>query len=306
MVPVRSANDRRRTPGRAAAGRTPYPGTQAVLRAVHLLKAFAPPTPERRLRDLSRELGLHKTTTYRLLSALESEGMVERVPAGEGYRLGPELLVLGARARGSQDLREASRDDMEGLAGSTTETVTLEVLAGSEVLVLGEATGNHRVGANPSVGERWPAHATSTGKVLLAHLPARERAILLGKPLARLTPKTITDPRVLERELGRIPSRGYAVSAEELEPGFVAVGAPVRGSEGEVVAALSVGGPRGRLGPERVVHLARLLTAAAARVSQRLGFRPPPDGLATIPSEGVSDKGMKPKQSKPGSRPSRA
>lgn len=277
--------ERRRAAPAALAGRAPYPGTQAVLRAVHLLKAFAPGTPERRLVDLSRELGLHKTTTYRLLSALESEGLVERVAEGEGYRLGPELLVLGARARGGYDLRNASQDELEALARSTNETVTLEVLTGADVLVLGEATGRHRVGASPSVGERWAAHATSTGKVLLAHLPAREREAFLAKPLARLTPKTITDPRVLERELARVEARGYAVSAEELEPGFVAVGAPIREAEGTVVAALSVGGPRARLDAERIVLFASRLQAAAARVSERLGFRPSGAGVPKHPRQ---------------------
>lgn len=263
------------TRAKGTRGHSAYPGTQAVLRAVHLLKAFTPDTPARRLGDLSRELGLHKTTTYRLLSALESEGMVERAPEGEGYRLGPELLVLGTRARGSHDLRNASRDEMDALAQATSETVTLEVLTGSHVLVLSDATGNHRVGANPSVGERWPAHATSTGKVLLAYLPSRERAAFLGRPLAALTPKTITDPQALGREFARIEARGYAISAEELELGFVAVGAPIRGAEGEVVGALSVGGPRARLSADRIAAVARLLPAATARISERLGFRPP-------------------------------
>lgn len=254
-------------------GRRAYPGTQAVLRAVSLLKAFTPAEAERGLAELCREVGLHKTTAFRLLSALESEGLIERGTDGGRYRLGPELVVLGARARGGNDLRSASQEEMQALAQLTRETVTLEVLTGGQALILDEAMGSYMVGANPSVGTRWPAHATSTGKVLLAHLPAAERARLLAGPLAAPTPKTITNPRLLERELLRVRERGYAVSAEELELGFVAVGVPLRGADGEVVAALSVGGPRARFTPERTSEIGRQLPAAAARISGRLGFR---------------------------------
>lgn len=247
-----------------------YPGTQAVRRAVSLLKALGNGQPERGLADLARSLGLNKTTTYRLLAALESEGMVERDPEGEGYRLGPELLALGSRALGASDLRWAARPELEGLARRTGETVTLEVLAGGRVLILDEVMGSHVIGSMPSAGTRWPVHATSTGKALLAHLSEDERDALLSGRLAALTPKTITDAPALRRELARVRARGYAVSSEELEPGFVAVGAPVPSARG-VVAAISVGGPKARLGPRKVAQIARQLPAVAAHISARLG-----------------------------------
>jgi DNA-binding IclR family transcriptional regulator len=259
----------------------PYPGTQAVLRAVSLLKAFSPERPERGLTELTQAVGLNKTTAYRLLSALESEGLVERARGGEGYRLGPELLALGSRALRAGELRAASRPELLALAQETRETATLEVRIGRDVLILDEALGPHVLGSAPSIGTRWPAHATSTGKVLLAHLGDAQLEEWLKGPLAAPTPKAIDDPAALRRELSRVRERGVAVSLEELEPGFVAVGAPVRSAHGDVVAAISVGGPKGRLGAERLAVLARDVPAAAARVSRRLGF-----GDATTPAPG--------------------
>lgn len=264
-----------------------YPGTQAVLRAVSLLKAFTADRPERGLADLSRQLGLHKATAYRLLTALESEGMVERSPGGEAYRLGAELLALGSRAQGAGDLRIAGRPELEALAHETRETATLEVLLGDEVLILEEAMGSHVIGSMPSVGTRWPAHATSTGKVLLAHRPEWREYAASRKRLAALTPRTVTDPRVLERELARIRERGYATSVEELEPGFVALAAPVRTAAGDVVAAVSVGGPRTRLTHDRVAEIAGRLPGVAARVSERLGYREDPNVPAPRPGRVV-------------------
>jgi DNA-binding IclR family transcriptional regulator len=251
-----------------------YPGTQAVLRAVRLLKAFAPSPGELTLADLVRAVALNKTTTYRLLTALEAEGLVERGPSGDGYRLGPELLALGSRALGTSDLRQAGRSELFALAQSTRETASLEVLVGMHALILDEAMGSHLVGTTPSVGTRWPAHATSTGKVLLAELGEEEIQAFLAEPLPALTPKTLTDPAALRRELLRVRERGYATGIEELEAGYMAVAVPVRGHGGRVVAALGIGGPRVRLGPERLAEIAKALLSPAARISERLGFRP--------------------------------
>jgi IclR family transcriptional regulator, acetate operon repressor len=134
--------------------------------------------------------------------------------------------------------------------------------------------GSHLIGTTPSVGTRWPAHATATGKVLLAELREDELGALLGGTLPALTPRTVTDPVVLRRELGRVRERGFATNVEELEPGYTAVAVPVRAQGGRVVAALSIGGPRLRLSPERLVEVAKLLPAPAGRISERLGFRP--------------------------------
>jgi DNA-binding IclR family transcriptional regulator len=248
---------------------TAYPGTQAALRAVRLLRSFDRPEPTQRLSELASGVGLYKTTANRILTALESEGLIER--SGEAYRLGPEIVALAARAMGSSDLRASARSELVALAHRTSETATLEVRAGSEVLILDEAMGPHVVGAMPSVGTRWPLHATSTGKVLLAFLPEDERDAALPSPLTAVGPKTITEAATLRRELQRVAERGTAVSVEELEAGFVAVAAPIRGADGAVTAAISVGGPKARLSAERLTEIVAQVPASAARIARRLG-----------------------------------
>jgi DNA-binding IclR family transcriptional regulator len=250
---------------------TPYPGTQAVRRAVELLKAFPPDRPERGLAELAVAVGLNRTTAYRLLTALQSEGMIER--EGGLYRLGPEIMALGARVGGTGHLRAAARVEISALAEETGETVTIEVLVGREVLILDEAIGRHLVGTVPSLGTRWPAHATSTGKAILAHAPEEAVTEFLAEPLARLTPRTIVDPAAFRRELNRVKERAHAVTWEEVELGFVAVSVPVQSATGVAAAALSVGGPKARFGSERIAELAARLPHAAERISERLGHR---------------------------------
>jgi DNA-binding IclR family transcriptional regulator len=249
---------------------TPYAGTQAVRRAVLLLKAFPAAQPERSLTELAQTVGLNRTTAYRLLTALQSQGMVER--AGSVYRLGPEMLALGARAASASHLRSASRGELTSLAEETGETATVEVLVGRDALILDEAIGRYLVGTVPSLGTRWPAHATSTGKALLAFAPDDVVDDFLAEPLARLTPKTIVDPAQFRRELARVRDRGHAVTAEEVELGFIAVSVPVRGEGGIAVAALSVGGPKARFPGDRIAPLAESLGAAAGRIAGRLGY----------------------------------
>jgi DNA-binding IclR family transcriptional regulator len=250
-----------------------YPGTQAVARAVGLLKAFSDARPEWRLTDLARAARLHKATAHRLLAALEREGMVTRDGGGELYRLGPEAIALGARAARASDLRATAGPELRALAAETGETATLEVPVGSDMLILDEVAGAALLGAVPEVGTRWPSHATSTGKALLALMPEARRRDRLAQRLTRHTTRTIVTRAALEREMTRVQRRGYAIAAEELERGYVAVGAAVRDHEGRPVAAISVGGPRLRFPATRLATLGRRVQAAAARVSAALGYR---------------------------------
>lgn len=251
----------------------PYPGTQAVMRAIALLKAFTDEQPQLGLAELARIVGLNKTTTYRLLTALENQGLIARNPANDTYRLGPEVIALGGRALRASDLRSVSRAELEGLARTAGETATLEVLLGLDVLVLDEMSGAHLIGATHYIGARWPVHATSTGKVLLAFLPEAELEAVLQQPLAQVTGQTLAAPELLRPALAQIRVSGYAIAIEELEVGFSAMAAPVRNHDGQVIAALSINGPSARLTPERLQEVAPQIVEAASRVSAQLGFK---------------------------------
>ena len=250
----------------------PYPGTQAVLRSVALLKAFTDSKPELSLTDLAHAANLNKTTAFRMLTALESAGLIAKNPETDAYRLGSEAIALGGRALRSNQLYLASRPELETLAKKTGETATLEVLADAESLILDEVLSHYFVGTTPSIGTRWPAHTTSTGKTLLAHLPPEELDSFLETKLAKPTTHSIVSPTTLRRELKQIRERGYAVADEELEIGFVAVGAPVRNYASKVVAAISVGGPSLRMTRAKIETVAPQVMQTALKISKKLGY----------------------------------
>ena len=244
----------------------PSPGTQAVVRAIAILKAMARPGRGFGITELAVLLDLNKAAVFRLLGALEAEGMVVRDASG-GYRLGPELITLGASALGSTDLSVAAHDELVALVDLTGETATLEVLIGTEALIIGEIQGRFLLGSAPELGRRSPAHITSTGKVLLA---LTHPTPPVGQ-LEKRTPKTITSRRDLELELEQVRRQGYAIASEELEVGFTALAAPVRNHFGNVVAALSINGPSARLRPDVLRELVGPVCSAADRISRKLG-----------------------------------
>ncbi|MCP5094246.1 MAG: IclR family transcriptional regulator [Chloroflexi bacterium] len=252
----------------------PYPGTQAVLRAMTLLKVFTDEKPEWGLSDLARSANLNKTTTYRLLTALESEGMIMRGRNADTYMLGPEVVVLGGRALRANDLRSVARPHLVHLAEITGETATLEILMADEVLIIDEVIGEHLMNSTQSLGTRWPLYATSTGLVMLAHFAPEKLDAVLQRPLPAITPKTITDPTILRQELNATRQRGYSIADETLEIGLVVVGAIVRNHDGRIVAAISLGAPAIRFTPDRVPEMGKLVCDTAVQISAQLGYKP--------------------------------
>jgi DNA-binding IclR family transcriptional regulator len=250
---------------------TPYPGTQSVVRAISVLKAFTDEHPEWSLTPLAQELGLNKATTFRLLTALESEALLMRDPHSDKYRLGPAVVTLGGRALRANNLRAVSHAELQALAAETNETASLEILQGAEALVLDEVVGGHVMSGTQSIGSRWPAHATSTGKALLALLPEDRLRRTLPPTLPAITPRTITDWNVLLSDLAVTRRRGYAVARGELEIGLLAIGAPVLNLDGQAIAAISIAGPTSRLTVKHESSIGQHVCACARRISRGLG-----------------------------------
>jgi len=250
-------------------------GNQAVRRAISVLKAFDDQSPELGVTEVSRRLDLHKSTVYRLLSAFEDEGLIARNPDNGRYRLGPELIVLGELVLRHTDVHRIALPFLRDLADETGETVDLEILSGPNVVTIEEIAGRHVVTAAGAIGRPWAAHATSTGKVLLADLPPSRRSQILRRPLKRFTPGTVTDPALVLLELERVERLGYAVSSGELEEHLVAVAAPIRARHGQAVASVSLSGPDTRFTRSTLPSLIRRCRDTAARISAGLGFMPP-------------------------------
>jgi IclR family transcriptional regulator, acetate operon repressor len=220
--------------------------------------------------DVARELGVHKSTAFRMLATLERRELVEQSAQTAKYRLGPALSRLGRAAATDPDVLRHSRPVLERLAAATGKTVNLAVLDGADVVYLEQVAGRPSVLGVNWLGRRTPLHATAAGKVLLAFMPDRLRKEHLLPRLDRLTPQTVTDPGLLEDQMAVIRRDGYGWTVEELELGLNAVAAAVRSGDGDVVAAVSVSGPASQIPPEDIEALGEMTRAAADDISRRL------------------------------------
>ena len=248
------------------------PLIQSVDRAIDVLEYLAE-RDDGAVTDLAAALGVHKSTAFRLLAALEARGLVEQVSERGRYRLGFGLVRLAGATAARLDIVEQSRPVTRRLAAAVGDTVNVARLEGEAAVNLDQVLGGATVATQNWVGQRTPLHATSSGKVLLAFADPADRERLLARPLAVFTPATIANRAALEVELRAVIAAGWASTREELELGLNAIAAPIRGHDGSVVAAVSVSGPSYRLGPERFSSVAVAVVAAGEEISHRLGWR---------------------------------
>ena len=216
-------------------------GTQAVDRAAALLvTVLAAPGPVAyaHLADLSR---LPKSTLSRLLASLERNGLLQRNLTG-AVLPGPSITDYALSLRPEDDLIRLAQPHLERLGQLTGETVNLAVPFAGEVRQISQVDSTYLLGAVNWLDRPVPFHCSALGRVFLAH-----GAELPPGRLPRLTDRTITSRSQLTAELHKVAEQGYAVVDAELEPGLVAIAAPVFSADGTVVAAVSVSGPSVRL-----------------------------------------------------------
>ncbi|SFY47874.1 Transcriptional regulator KdgR [Streptomyces sp. F-1] len=255
-----------RTGGRGAAG-----AVQSVDRAVSVLEILAR-HGEAGVTEIAEELDVHKSTAFRLLGVLENRGLVAQAKDRGKYYLGAGVLRLAGAAAVRLDISQEGVPVCREVADELGETVNIAVLDDDAAVNIMQARGTAAVTAQNWLGRRTPLHATSSGKVLLAHMPPTLREGLLARPLHRFTERTVTGASALRAELQAVVEQGYGVTLEELELGLAAVAAPVRSHDGEVIAAISVSGPVYRLGPDRLTEVAERTVAAGAELSRRMGY----------------------------------
>jgi DNA-binding IclR family transcriptional regulator len=243
-------------------------GTQAVDRAARLLTEVVHATDPMTFTGLSAATGLAKSTTSRLLLALERNGLVRRDDHGR-FLPGEMFVSFAWRGGAEAGLVAVAQPFLERLGKATGETVNLGVVSAGVVEQIAQVDSTYFIGGTNWVGLSVPLHCSALGKVLLAYGTAQ----LPAERLERRTDKTITSEPALRAELARVRARGYAITDEELEPGLIALAAPVYGFDGAVVAALSVSAPAPRMTRDRLTVAAGHCVAEAAGLSAVLGYR---------------------------------
>jgi len=268
------------TPAAAPAARGPArpPAERYVIpnlrNACRVLKELGGSPDGLRAADLARRLAIPVTTTLRIMTTLHLEGFARKTDGR--YGPGPMLIQLGAAALAGTEIRELAGPLLERLTAETDETSHLAIPCDRRSLIVAVQNSPHPLRAASRPGFLADLHCSSTGKVFLAYLYERELAAICaaGRPEKR-TPATLTSPAALRREVGLIRRHGYSLDNEEFNAGVRCLAAPVFGADGAVAAAIGITAATVRFTMERIPEVAAKVRAAAAELSQLLGYSGP-------------------------------
>lgn len=245
---------------------------ESVERALRVLGCFSIETPELRLIDISRTLGISKVQALRLATTLESNGFLSRDPRTKYYRLGLRLFQLGMVAQQHSEVQWIAHPFLHELVDKTGETARLMVphALGPTCIDLVESPKQRRVFGK--LGGPHPWYAGASPMVLLAHQSAESIDDILAPPLQSFTSNTVTDPDRIRDQLAAIRSQGFHISQSGIEANATGVGAPIFDRYGDILGAISVSGPTDRMSLTGMENIVNWVRAAAGDVSRSLGF----------------------------------
>jgi len=251
---------------------------QSVDRAMRLLEAIAEAGGECSLTELSQRTRLNISTCHHLLSTLVNRGYVAKVPVRRTYALGARILFL-SNACLTVDLPARAAPLLAQINEKTGETVHLAVLQGDAMMKVAKRESRHPVRVDTgTLGKTDAAHATATGKAMLAWLPEDDMRRVLAHGLTRFTPKTICEWPTLIEALRHVRRNGYAIDDEEYQPGVICIGAAIRDHNGAVVGAISASTPTMRANDDHLSLVREQVCSAVRALSAELGgpgIRPP-------------------------------
>lgn len=248
-------------------------GVQSIERAFAILEEVARHRQGIRLGDLSRRVGLHNSTTFHLVKTMVQLGYLRQMPDSKLYRVGRPLFTLAASALDETEMVSMATPILEDLSRATEESGHFAVRLGDEIVVLARTAGTGAFQLTDRAGVVRPAHCTALGKVLLASLtPEQLEGYLSRRTLPALTPKTITDPELLRREVEEARRNGIAYDDGEFDAEMRCVAVPVRNFSGQIVGAIGISGPVWRLSLSGLHEKARLVRERAAKLSAEFGY----------------------------------
>lgn len=250
---------------------------QSVDRALLLLETMAQARGTISLRDLCEATGLNTSTSHHLLMTLAYRGYVRQDARSKEYGLGHKLFELSAAGARQIDIVQLAMPALERLNEQTGEAVHLAVLEGRDLVTVAKLDSRHAVRVDSGMmGKSGAAHATATGKAILAWLPEPEmRAILDARGMPAYTDNTVTSADELIRQLALVRRHGYAADHEEFQPGVICIGTAVRDHMGAVVASISCSAPTMRAGEEELASIREAVKRTATEISMQLGARDP-------------------------------
>lgn len=247
-------------------------GIQSVKRAVYILERLASSKNGATASEIARELGVNRSTVFRLMETLIEAGYVRQSTLTKRYHLTMKLFTLGSNLLDEMDIRSHARPVLESLQKETGHTVHLGLRDQNEVVYIDKITGTNPIQMYSRIGRRAPLYCTGIGKAILAFMKDDEiNQFLKNTKLIKFTPNTIVDSSKLWEEIKKIREKGYALDNEEHEIGIRCVAAPIFDYSNEVIGSISLAAVVITLGDKSIEEFADKVMQAAKTVSDLLG-----------------------------------
>ena len=246
---------------------------QSVEKACDLLMAFGSSTEELGVSELSRMLGIGKSTVWKLLNTFENKGFIVKNPSSEKYSLSIQFFQVACQYYNQISVNSVVREFMEKLSRKYGETIHFAIRDGDEIVYVEKIDGTFNINIYSRIGRRSPIYAPSVGKVILANLGREQIMDILNRStLKPFTEHTITSKEGMLRELEKIRRQGYAIDEEEYELGIRCVGVALKNIAGAVVGGLSISGTAVRMTDELITEMVADLKDTAAEIARRIGY----------------------------------
>lgn len=244
----------------------------SVQNALKILSCFSFDEGEKKLTNIALELNIAKSTASRLLNTLVQEDFLKKDERTKKYSLGSKILTLYGTLVSNIEVVKDARSALEELANETSESIQLAQLKGSDIIFIDLVKSTYQLQITSHIGLVYPIHCTSSGKLLLAYQKDEVINEILENDLKKYTSKTITNKKALGEELIKIKNDGYCYIEDEFIEGVVSIAAPIVDKNNNVIASLSLAGPKQRIDYKKTQKYISKVIQAAKKISVNIHY----------------------------------
>lgn len=262
---------------------------QTIDRALDIIELLATAKEGLGVTEIGQNIGLHKSTVYRLLTALSARGYIEKDSKNSTYKIGLKFIEISGLFLKKLELKTEALPFMRKLAETIGQPVHLAIMEGTDVIYIEKVELVNSIRMYSQIGRRAPVHCSAIGKILLTGLhPNRLMEVLESIKFEKYTPNTILSKEDLKQEVQRVSIQGWAVDNEEHEPNIRCIAAPIFDYTGKIIAAVSVSGESRIIKIESDLEIARHVIESAGSISKRMGYIKADHGKGDSVSAGIT------------------
>ncbi len=251
------------------------PTLKSVEKAFDLLGCFSHDTPDYSMLEIAEKLSMSKGSVHRILLTAQKKGFIEKNQSTKRYQLGIKLFELGSVVMLRTNLSQESLPILRNVTYETGETSYLNIKESDEALCIQRVEGHNYLRVLfLEMGKKMPLYIGAGPKILLAYMNDKdiEEWFMRNHDLVKWTEHTVTDKELIWQDIRKIRERGFAESLEDVTSGVTSVGAPIKNSEGKVIAAVSIGGASMKFSDDKRKHFIKIVKDAGLQISKRMGY----------------------------------